>query len=217
MQRYTIFNKNNKVLLLKSFKQTDELLFDSPNNLLLTKTINCNSEDLLTKDFSIFFNDEDKEDVEIVCQNIKIEELFKRITSQVKYVEAAGGIVTNEDDEILFIFRNGFWDLAKGHREEGEQLSFTAKREVMEECGMNDLKVKKYLTSSFHSYTLKGKREIKQTYWYKMFCSKKQILIPQTSEGITLLKWVKKQDIDNVLVQTYPSIQYLFSEIRDKI
>ncbi len=209
MQRYTIFNKNNEILLVKnSFEQ------DLP---VLTKIINCNSADLQTKDFSCFFNDQDHQSVCLVCQDIQVDELFSKITSQVKYVEAAGGIVENENHEILFIFRNGFWDLPKGHREKGEELSFTAKREVLEECGMRHLNVKEYLSSSFHSYTINGKREIKQTYWYKMFCPKDDTLTPQTSEGITLLKWVKKQEIDNVLIQTYPSIQHLFEEIRDKI
>ena len=37
-----------------------------------------------------------------------------------KVIIAAGGIVTNPDNEVLFIFRRGKWDLAKGKLDEGE-------------------------------------------------------------------------------------------------
>ena len=39
-----------------------------------------------------------------------------------KVVEAAGGVVSNKNGEILFIRRMGKWDLPKGKIEKGESL-----------------------------------------------------------------------------------------------
>ncbi|MEI6184694.1 MAG: NUDIX domain-containing protein, partial [Bacteroidota bacterium] len=39
-----------------------------------------------------------------------------------KVIIAAGGIVTNPDNDILFIFRRGKWDLPKGKLDEGESI-----------------------------------------------------------------------------------------------
>jgi 8-oxo-dGTP pyrophosphatase MutT (NUDIX family) len=45
--------------------------------------------------------------------------------------------------EVLFIFRNGKWDLPKGNRK-GEEIEDTAMREVEEETGVNQLVTKNY-------------------------------------------------------------------------
>ena len=54
-------------------------------------------------------------------------------------IHAAGGIVRNEKDEILLIFRLGKWDFPKGKVEEGEQFDQTAVREVEEETGLQNI------------------------------------------------------------------------------
>ncbi|TAE62283.1 MAG: NUDIX domain-containing protein, partial [Bacteroidetes bacterium] len=43
-------------------------------------------------------------------------------------LEAAGGVVTNEAGEVLWIFRRGFWDLPKGKLDAGETLEQCALR-----------------------------------------------------------------------------------------
>ena len=47
-------------------------------------------------------------------------EIVKRdFFSNYKLVIAGGGVVFNKNKEILFIFRNGYWDLPKGKIEVG--------------------------------------------------------------------------------------------------
>ena len=53
-----------------------------------------------------------------------------------KVIEAAGGMVQNEPNEILFIFRHDKWDLPKGKIEEEKAKKWLALREVKEECGI---------------------------------------------------------------------------------
>jgi 8-oxo-dGTP pyrophosphatase MutT (NUDIX family) len=52
-------------------------------------------------------------------------------------MNTAGGIVINKGNQVLLIFRKGKWDLPKGKSENGESLKKTAKREVVEETGID--------------------------------------------------------------------------------
>ena len=51
-----------------------------------------------------------------------VEETLESIFDYAKAVVAAGGIVKNEENKTLIIFRRGFWDLAKGKVEKGEKI-----------------------------------------------------------------------------------------------
>jgi len=44
------------------------------------------------------------------------------ITIMARKIIAAGGLVTNENNELLMIFRRGKWDLPKGKADEGETV-----------------------------------------------------------------------------------------------
>ena len=55
---------------------------------------------------------------------------------------AAVSILVHKNKEILFIKRNGIWDLPKGKLENNESLFKCAEREVEEECGVNQLTIK---------------------------------------------------------------------------
>ena len=48
----------------------------------------------------------------------------------------AGGLVVNQYNEVLFIFRKNLWDLPKGKIEFYETLEKAALREVIEETGV---------------------------------------------------------------------------------
>ena len=64
---------------------------------------------------------------------------------------------------------------------------------------------------SFHTYNMYGRHEIKHTYWYRMKTSSKERLLPQTEEGIRELRWIKQEDLGEVLKQSYPNIRNIFS------
>ena len=63
------------------------------------------------------------------------EVLLKKFLRLLPNIVAGGGKVINSDGKILFIFRNGKWDLPKGKAEQKETIDQTALREVEEETG----------------------------------------------------------------------------------
>ncbi|MFM7024117.1 MAG: NUDIX hydrolase [Flavobacteriales bacterium] len=141
--------------------------------------------------------------IEIVSKDIgKIYEEFK---SFYKPIAAAGGVV-KKDDKILVIFRLGKWDLPKGKMEVGETIEESALREVEEECGITGLKIVDKLPEILHTYTQKGQRILKTTYWFEMTTDFSGELKPQLEEDISIVKWVGKSEMKEVLENTYPSL-----------
>jgi len=113
-----------------------------------------------------------------------LEKLKKAFWKHFKIVLAAGGWVVNEKDEILFIFRRGKWDLPKGKLDKGEKLEECAQREVREETGLQHIKLKDKITTTFHTYDEFGKHILKESHWYRMKGKGTDKLKAQADEGI---------------------------------
>ncbi|MEI6852631.1 MAG: NUDIX domain-containing protein [Bacteroidota bacterium] len=77
---------------------------------------------------------------------------FKAFKQDYKLIHAAGGLVKNENGEMLFIFRNGKWDLPKGHIEKSEKPRNAAIREVKEETGLSEVIIRKKIGETYHTY-----------------------------------------------------------------
>lgn len=154
-----------------------------------------------------------------ILHSSNVKELKKRLFSQYQIIKAAGGIVVNEQNEILLIYRRGFWDLPKGKIDAGETKRQAAIREVEEEVGISNLEIvnplelfynKKKVT--YHTYRYKRQKTIKASYWYIMK-THKQPLIPQKEEDIEQAKWVKPKEIKTYLPIAYPAIRDVLQSI----
>jgi 8-oxo-dGTP pyrophosphatase MutT (NUDIX family) len=144
---------------------------------------------------------------EIVLYNPNFDELFSWFAAEFTYIEAAGGLVKNQYDEYLFMYRNGFWDLPKGKAEKSETPKQTALREVQEETGLQIINSDKFLCSTWHTYPYKSKMALKQTYWYTMAAPKEQQLTPQTEEGISEIAWLNNDEIAERSINMYASVK----------
>ena len=147
--------------------------------------------------YKVFFNN----------KPVIISDEWESFISNFEVVVAAGGYVKNKKGEILFIKRNGIWDLPKGKLENNESLFKCAKREVEEECGVNQLTFKEKRCETYHTYKLNGISYLKHIHWYNFECGYSGILVPQTCEGIELVKWVSQKEIKSYIKNSFKSIQ----------
>lgn len=144
---------------------------------------------------------------------IYFEDEFKMIEDTVEFIKdytmiaAAGGVVINDEGQALMIFRRDKWDLPKGKLEEGELIEDCAEREVKEETGLSEIKVEKFLLTTYHTYTEKGKSILKDTHWYLFRAHGIQNLIPQTEEGIMKIEWVYPSELSAYTNNTYELIK----------
>ncbi len=155
---------------------------------------------------------------EINVYGENLEKIWRKFTSLFKLVEAAGGIVYNKENEILFIHRLGKWDLPKGKLEPNEYLKANALREVEEETGLKELILEQYANNTFHIYHEKrnGKDDkiLKSTYWFKMRYVGTETPKPQIEEGITEVCWKSHDEIlADVFPDTFQNIKLILKEI----
>jgi 8-oxo-dGTP pyrophosphatase MutT (NUDIX family) len=125
-----------------------------------------------------------------------------------KLIKAAGGLVLNEKQEILMIFRRGKWDLPKGKLDDGETIEACAVREVKEETGLTKLDLGPLITITHHTYfdTWLKEEVMKETHWFQMYADTNQSLIPQSSEDIETIEWVAPKNLAEKLMNSYDTI-----------
>ena len=136
--------------------------------------------------------------------------IMKTLKAKLPVVKAGGGLVYNSKGEVLFIFRNGKWDLPKGGTEKNETMEETAIREVEEETGVTGLKIINKLPKTYHIFKRNGRYKLKVTYWYEMQTDFNGIPQAQEEEGIEKVAWIKPEEIPTVLANSYENIKLLF-------
>jgi 8-oxo-dGTP pyrophosphatase MutT (NUDIX family) len=137
---------------------------------------------------------------------------FKKFT----LVKAGGGLVQNEKDEALLIFRRGKWDLPKGKLDKGETLEQCAIREVKEETGLQQVKLNGPLQVTYHTYHEGTKFILKESHWYAMKATNEQTLVPQAEEDIHEIKWVSPADLPRYIKLAFPSVKDVLEMLKVK-
>ncbi len=205
---YKIYINDTPILLMNT--QEKEELLPSDKNILIAKYLG-KSKYLLTY---IDLLEKSKKFDSVVIYTENYNKLVDDFKGLYKIIEAAGGVVQNEKNEILMIYRLGYWDLPKGKIDKGESSEIAAVREVNEETGINQIELGALLTETYHTYkNEKGRRILKRTYWYRMQ-TQNQKLIPQTEENIEIAEWISLEKFlsENRLV--YRSILDVLSFIQ---
>lgn len=180
----------------------DDMLFHEPSDDLLIRILYVLRTRKLNNLDSITLVTKDKK---------RLKDFLK---SRFFTIKAAGGIVV-KDNLTLLIFRLGKWDFPKGKFEKGETPEECGLREVEEECGIK-VKMHSPICTTWHTYTHNRKSILKKTYWYKMSCVDDSGLAPQTEEGIEDIRWFEEGDVRNCLVNSYPSMRYLYKQFLKK-
>lgn len=131
---------------------------------------------------------------------------------------AAGGLVWNENNELLMIFRQGKWDLPKGKLDDGETIEECAVREVVEETGLLEVKIGSFIGITQHEYydTYIHQEAVKESHWYAMKARSNQSFVPQTDEDITEIQWVSVKSIQQHLKNSYLNIELIIKQYFSK-
>ncbi len=182
---YEIYINETKIVLLPSSEIKDSFIRDE-NNMVVRYTGRVNH--LLN---FIDMCEKTTRQESIIIHSMDYKKMKMDFIRIFKVVEAAGGVVVNERDQILMIHRRGHWDLPKGKIEPGEKKKEAAIREVIEETGIDAVEiVGKKLMKTYHSFiNRKGVRCIKLSHWYLM-SAKHQSLTPQVEEDIDECRWM---------------------------
>ena len=199
---YKVFFNRTELLIVEK-GQLNNLKFSYENRIVL-------EEESFKTDFTSWLKSNEEVSKIIICKNEN--DYWTEFKKQFLFIEAAGGLVRNENKELLTIFRNGVWDLPKGKVEKGELIEEAAVREVEEETGV---KIHKHYADSiqkvYHVYSLKKKLVLKETSWFIM-SAKSMILLPQREEGITKVCWMSELDLEKIFaINTYLSIKILLN------
>ena len=178
----------------------------------LSDTNSCNHFfDIDNIDLIKMIDDIESNRIDSICfYDANIDKLWKKFTKKFKIIEAAGGVVLNDKKEILFIYRNHKWDIPKGKVEKGETIENAAIREVIEECGIEGLKLIKDLDKTYHIYKYKGNYILKITHWFLMNSNYNGTFTPQLKEGITEVAWIPTENLTQVIDNTYANIKLIF-------
>ncbi|MFC0181738.1 NUDIX domain-containing protein [Pseudarcicella hirudinis] len=136
------------------------------------------------------------------------EETKAFIKGLYQVIKAGGGVVRNVKGELLLMYRYKKWDLPKGKLERNEKPKDGAVREVEEECNVRVALGKKICTT-YHTYTQKSERILKQTKWYEMDLLDDSKMKPQIEENIEKLSWMERKEIRVAMLNSYTSIRYV--------
>ena len=149
------------------------------------------------------------------CQSVNLygkdpDKIWDDFHDSFTNIEAAGGIVKNDENKVLFIYR-------LGKLEPNESLEHAAVREVEEETGIENLKLQNFVGATYHTYKERenNAQVLKTTFWYLMKNTDKKELIPQTEEGITKVEWKSKDEIlSEILPNTFKNIELILKEAK---
>jgi len=191
---YKVFIKNKPLFFIENDEDTSRL----DSQFVYT----CNS----TAQKKTILDQHSSSENPMCVQGDRFDEVWELFFGNYKTVQAAGGVVINNKNQVLFIFRNGFWDLPKGKVEDEEEIEVAAIREVEEECGISKPTLISKLLVTYHTYDTYGENCIKPTHWYLMQYDGNEELLPQLEEGITNVQWVNQEDIASKMLNTYGSI-----------
>ena len=199
---YKVF-VNDKPLFL-----TNEIAKETDFQLFLLESIDI--EQLIIKMFqnkiqkaSLYYPDE--------------KAILKKLKEKIPVCKAGGGLVFNKNGDVLFILRNGKWDLPKGGIEKGEEIEDTATREIEEETGVDQLTITKKLQKTYHVFKRNGSYKLKICHWFEMQTDFEGIPQGQLEEGIEKVEWKNPQQIKEALTNSYENIKLLFEEENNSI
>lgn len=195
---YKVFVNEKKLLLSKQSENLEKTLrYENVTSLEIALDL---LENTSVKELNVFGEN--------------LDEIWAEFQKLFRIIEAAGGIVSNPEQDILFIRRLGKWDLPKGKMEKGESREESAVREIEEETGLKDVELKNFINTTYHIYVERnGEKILKCTHWFDMNFKGEDTSKPQIEEGITEVAWKNVSQIESeVFPNTFRNIELIIKE-----
>lgn len=196
-----------------------QIIYFDDRPLYLCDEIDEIVEPLIHHDDTVFIDELNTYTIKTIIHEMQLEkvkagvffhpslsELYKAFKKKFTLIMAGGGLVQNEKNEVLLIFRRGKWDLPKGKLDKRESIEDCAIREVQEETGLLNISLEGPLMTTYHTYHEGSRYILKESHWYGMKAMGDEKLIPQTEEDILEIKWVKPQDLKQYYSESFPSV-----------
>ena len=194
-------------------------IYFNENPLFLCDDVDANLQPYIHHDDAVFIDELNLHTIKSMIHEMQkssvhagvffhpdLEELRSAFFKKFTIVNAAGGFVLNENNEVLMMFRRGKWDLPKGKLDKKESAEKGAIRETEEETGLRNITLIAPLITTYHTYHEGTRYILKETKWFRMKVSGEQKLIPQAKEQITKLEWVSESDLKKYMENTFPSV-----------
>jgi ADP-ribose pyrophosphatase YjhB (NUDIX family) len=135
-----------------------------------------------------------------------------------KKTHSAGGVVTNDEGEVLVVSQRGrSWSLPKGHIDRGEDALAAAKREIYEESGIRDLELIRELgTYERNKIGLDGgeDRSERKAITMFLFRTKEKTLKPVDPDNPEA-RWVEKSKV--ALLLTHEKDKEFFRRVEFQV
>ncbi len=195
---YKVFVNEKKLLLSKQSENLEKTLgYENVTSLEIALDL---LENTSVKELNVFGEN--------------IDEIWSEFQKLFRIIEAAGGIVSNSEGDLLFIKRLGKWDLPKGKMEKGESREESAVREIEEETGLQNVELLSFINTTYHIYVERnGDKVLKCTHWFEMSFNGEDTSKPQIEEGITEVAWKNTFQIEEeVFPSTFKNIRLIIRE-----
>ena len=204
-------------------------IYFSDKPLFLCDVIDKSIQPYVHHDDTIFIDELDAHSVKTMIHEMQqpqvhagvfyypdLEKLKKAFQKKFTLIKAAGGLVKNDSNKILMIFRRGSWDLPKGKLDVGEKLEDCAIREVEEETGLKNIKLNSPLIITYHTYHQGTKYILKESHWFTMTVTGEQKLTPQVEEDISDIQWIDQHEISFYLKKSFPLIADIIQAAKEE-
>lgn len=143
-----------------------------------------------------------------------LESFFESYQKTFQTLLAAGGVVRDMEGNILFIWKRQRWDLPKGKVEPPETPEESAQREVMEETGLMELRLIRYLMETYHIYQERGAWIFKTVRWYLFETPGVRPPVQvQAEEGIERYLWAKPSEVPFLYPHSYGTIREVIEKV----
>ena len=201
MRMYEVYMLNRPVLFIEKWTGSgSSCVIHEPDDKILKELVTMLRQNPEIKQVELTSHD--------------IESLWVRYCLMYREILAAGCIVENRKGDLLWIERNGKWDLPKGKVEKNESIEQAAIREVEEETGINSLSIESELGKTYHTYDENGTPILKTTFWFHArHDGDRTPGNPQEEEGITAVQWHPQPTDSSILDKAYPSLIHLSQKL----